>query len=233
MTSITKRTNAEGAAHKLLSRCGLAVLWMVALGVGVAAGQSRPLPAQAAVGAGSVNHPRKVSPELAAFAGQKLLANQRVEVIVQFRQTPTSVHFQRMVNLGGRHRQTLNLVRGGVFDLPLSAVQALENDPDVLYVTPNRSVKMTAADEYEATVGGDAAQRYGWSGAGVGVAVIDSGIADHPDLQDPVTGLSHVVYSQSFVPGLDATDQYGHGTHVAGIIAGNGQSSGGNGNNGN
>jgi serine protease AprX len=81
-------------------------------------------------------------------------------------------------------------------------------------------------------VGGDAAQSYGWDGTGVSVAVIDSGISDHPDLHDPVTGVSHVVYSESFVPGLDASDQYGHGTHVAEIVAGNGQSSGGNGKNG-
>jgi serine protease AprX len=138
-----------------------------------------------------------------------------------------------MANLGGLRRRSLDLVRGGVFNLPVSAIQALANDPGVLYVSPDRPVQMTGADEYEATVGGDAAQSYGWDGTGVSVAVIDSGISDHPDLHDPTTGASHVVYSESFVPGLDASDQYGHGTHVAGIVAGNGQSSGGNGKNGN
>src|SRR5581483_6552516 len=96
------------------------------------------------------------------------------------------------------------------------------DDPDVAYVSPNRPV--TAASDYaEATVGADVAQSYGWDGNGIGVAIIDSGISDHPDLHDPATGLSRVVYSQSFVPDTDASDGYGHGTHVAGIVAGNGR----------
>jgi len=52
---------------------------------------------------------------------------------------------------------------------------------------------------------------------GIGVAVIDSGIAAHPDLNN-ASGTSRVVYSQSFVSGnTSAVDQYGHGTHVAGL----------------
>ena len=52
--------------------------------------------------------------------------------------------------------------------------------------------------------------------AGIGVAVIDSGIAaDHPDLR------YRVVYSQNFVAGESRVDDpYGHGTHVAGIVGG-------------
>jgi serine protease AprX len=59
------------------------------------------------------------------------------------------------------------------------------------------------------------------------VALIDSGVNSHRDLLS--TGLlsfSRVVYNQSFVPGSSsAADQYGHGTHIAGLIAGNGASS--------
>jgi serine protease AprX len=64
-----------------------------------------------------------------------------------------------------------------------------------------------------------------WSratGRGVGVAVIDTGIAgDVPDFQTPNSG-SRVIASAVTNPcARDANDHYGHGTHVAGLIAGN------------
>jgi serine protease AprX len=60
------------------------------------------------------------------------------------------------------------------------------------------------------------------TGRGVGVAVIDTGIAgDLPDFQTPRSG-SRVIASAVTNPcARDANDHYGHGTHVAGLIAGN------------
>ena len=56
----------------------------------------------------------------------------------------------------------------------------------------------------------------GVTGQGVVIAVLDSGIAAHKALS------GKVIASVSMVAGEPTTDEYGHGTHVAGIIAGSG-----------
>jgi len=67
-------------------------------------------------------------------------------------------------------------------------------------------------------------QSYGLTGAGIEVAVLDTGIdSDHPDLQTLV--LSQACFADSCPNGSDnAEDDNGHGTHVTGIIASQGNS---------
>jgi serine protease AprX len=143
-----------------------------------------------------------------------------------------------IARLGGKLRKEFKLLNGFSVDIPNSKSAAildlLSKSPLVKAVTPNRDFISTAAqplDVNRKTVKADVAQNsYDLDGSGIGVAVIDSGISPHQDLcLDPTLGLnspSRVLYSQNFVDSEPTTyDLYGHGTHVAGIIAGNGSAS--------
>ncbi|MER5337863.1 S8 family serine peptidase [Micromonospora sp. NPDC002717] len=77
-------------------------------------------------------------------------------------------------------------------------------------------------DQSVKQIGAPTAWAAGFDGAGVKVAVLDSGVdPTHPDL----TGV--VKESRNFTTDADAVDHHGHGTHVASTIAGSGAASGG------
>ncbi len=178
----------------------------------------------------------RMSPELSgllASAKQGTAKNQTIRVIVQYKDVPTSAHYAKMQNRGGRLHSRLHMIKGASFTIPASALPALEADPDVASVTVDHPINMMMDDLTNDATGVENAWSTGFTGAGVGVAVIDSGINDNqPDLLN-ASGTSRVVYHQDFTgtPTTNANggryDLYGHGTHVAGIIAGNGANSGG------
>src|SRR5437879_5441109 len=168
----------------------------------------------------------KMSKDLDAMKGSN--SGPTVDVIMQFNQAPTDVHHQKVHSKGGVLKSKMDLIKGAHYSVPVGSLDALADDPDVAYISPNRPLSGTSTLDYGAeSVNAPVAWQQGLDGTGVGVAVIDSGVTAVGDLYWWIpanqTYGSRVVYSQNFVPGAtDASDQYGHGTHVAGIIAGAG-----------
>jgi serine protease AprX len=127
----------------------------------------------------------------------------------------------------GKVTDRLASINGFAVQLPARDAKKLRGHKSVHNVTLNRRVKTTALDpsllatNFPKTVGADKAWAAGYTGKGVGVAVIDSGInGDHPDFKNP-DGTSRVTNVIANPAATRAGDDVGHGTHVAGIVAGN------------
>jgi serine protease AprX len=141
--------------------------------------------------------------------------------------TPATTLADLIQQAGGNAGRKIGVFRGRVGEVPNAALTALANNPYVAGISVDRLI-VGANERTGATVGSTAVrQDYGYDGSGVGVAIIDSGVAAaHDDLAgDSGPRVDRFV---DFVNGqTTAYDDYGHGTHVAGIIAGNGFDSSG------
>jgi serine protease AprX len=133
-------------------------------------------------------------------------------------------------SVGGTLGRTLPILDARAAKIPNSTVLALAASSLVNRVALDR-LTLGFNERTSATIGADAVrQQLGFDGAGIGVAVIDSGVtAWHDDLADPsAPATQRIDQFVDFVHGqTERYDDYGHGTHVAGIIAGNGADSNG------
>src|SRR6185312_1602267 len=134
-----------------------------------------------------------------------------------------------IVQTGGSLGRPLGIINAWAASVPNIWMPVVAARPLVQHLSLDRLV-LGAMERTGATIGVPAVrEEFGYDGSGIGVAVIDSGVtAWHDDLADPATGTQRVSQFVDFVNGaVSAYDDYGHGTHVAGIIAGNGADSGG------
>ena len=132
---------------------------------------------------------------------------------------------------GGKVTGDLPIINGFAAKLPAGSVDELEAADGVKVVTVDNAVEPQGVNlsrlqsAYPASVDAPLLWNYNVTGKGVGVAVIDTGIAGGmPDFRSQATSsTSRVIASAVTNPDArTAGDAYGHGTHVAGIIAGNG-----------
>ena len=172
----------------------------------------------------------KIHPRLTAAAGSaaKTKAPVRVSILLSASATAAELAEVRshlaQVYSESRLRQGI-IVRG---ELLPGQLDALAQSAAVLWI--ERAAKRKLVDELASKiVGGDdgqiatptVTQQLGFNGAGVTVCVADTGLDSgdtntmHPDLRGRVTGF------QFYPPLTDGSDGYGHGTHCAGIVAGN------------
>ena len=178
--------------------------------------------ALSALGIRGADEPRRahLSADLLAHAARHTKA--RARVIVRGSEAELDA-------LAARHHvQILRHFQGGAVLLANSAeLDALQQDSALIAMSGDHVVRTamsvsnasTAADQTRAGKPGllGIGAIPGVTGKNIGVAIVDSGITPHQALANKV------VANVSFVQGdPSVTDGFGHGTHVAGIVAGSG-----------
>jgi serine protease AprX len=136
-----------------------------------------------------------------------------------------------VLQVGGSVQTQFHLINGVVASIPTAAATVLDALPGIV-VTPDAQVSLqdvpestgphAPSDAFLTQTGASQLAAQGDTGQGVTVAVVDTGIDQLPD------------FSGRLIGGVDLTgggnpfqDGYGHGTFVAGLIAGDGASSDG------
>jgi serine protease AprX len=176
----------------------------------------------------------RVQPALLELANQK--PESQVNVIVQKAGPGTGLE-ELVTDMGGVVTNDLHIINAFSAALPAKEVLKLARASNVRWVSLDAPVEKSGLLEqldlsklkntYIKTIGADKV----WSsyqGAGIGVAVVDSGINPQADFYTNM-GTSRLTTSVVYNTGYNKTiyDAYGHGSHIAGIIGGNGRQSGG------
>jgi serine protease AprX len=155
--------------------------------------------------------------------------SRKVVAIAQFKPGFSVKQARKLVRAHhGRVTADLSLIHGLAVQLPAREAKALARNRHVVALSLNAKVKGQGVNAgqlsttFPKTIRADKLWRLGITGKGVGVAVIDTGIAgDAADFKG-ADGASRVVANVvANAAAGSAGDRYGHGTHVAGIVAGN------------
>jgi subtilisin family serine protease len=144
---------------------------------------------------------------------------EKVRVFIGFNQPPGQSEENLVRSLGGEIKYTYHIIPAIAAYVPETAIQGLLRNPRVTVIEPDVTIQATDAELSNSWgvehIGAGVVHASGNKGAGVKVAIIDTGIDyNNPEFAGRYAG------GYDFVNGdNDPMDDEGHGTHVAGIIA--------------
>lgn len=148
-------------------------------------------------------------------------SSEEIPVIIQFNENSNSIK-ETLLNSTNLLKPNLPIIDAFSGYLSTDEIYKLSNDPNINYISFDSKVYTLldiATKSLEVYIPHDK----GFEGEGITIAIIDTGVSPHNDLTRPK---NRIVGFKDFINNKKLPyDDNGHGTHVAGIIGGNGYSS--------
>lgn len=147
--------------------------------------------------------------------------NDNVEIIVE---CSMDDRWENMIKQFGTVKYRLPVIDSYVVEIPRKYIYNLKNIKGIKSVHENTHITAQMKNARK-VVKWEAAQSQNLTGKGIGVAILDTGIAPVNDFIQPKNRL--IAFKDFANNKLEPYDDNGHGTHVAGIACGNGTNSNG------
>lgn len=154
--------------------------------------------------------------------GQLYSSNNNIIPIIITYKSDKKMKEGKISSLSNKMNCNLPIVNGCACEMSINSILELTTDPDVEFISYDAKV-FAVMDIARKSIGADLVLNTGYTGKNVTVAIIDTGISPHADLIYPnnrIVGFKDFVNNET-----RAYDDNGHGTHCAGILAGNGYAS--------
>ena len=151
-------------------------------------------------------------------------SREEIPVIIAMKNNDNSKLNSMVFSMSSGIKKDLPLVGGIACSLSSESINRLRRHPDVDYISFDSKV-FALLDVANSTVGTELVHSSDYTGKGVTVAVVDTGVYPHADLTKP---RNRIIGFKDFVNQKTSPyDDNGHGTHISGIIASSGFSSNG------
>ncbi len=179
----------------------------------------------------------KMSGPVAALA--ELGGPAPVDIVVRYDRYPELFDDERIESLGGNVLRSYTALEMRAIRIPAAALESLALEDGVDWLSLDTQVHATSiASREAANVPAVRTVNSGYTGEGVRVALIDSGVGSHPDVAGSIEQYSFLDganpqpfliadYGALSLGTFMGGDGFGHGTHVAGVLAGSGRDSNG------
>jgi subtilisin len=149
-----------------------------------------------------------------AVAVQEVKDNEKIPVLINFK---GKANAELVKAHGGNVKHEYTIIPAVAAELPQKAIDALSKNPNIDFIELDGQAQILA-DEVPwgiTRINAASAQAEGFTGTGIKVAVLDTGIDyNHPDLKANYLGGYDFVNKDN-----DPMDDHSHGTHVAGTVA--------------